>query len=46
MAQVQELQNKVNSLTDAKEFYAPQTASSPGLSHVPSQPLSIPSTEE
>ena len=40
---IQDLQNKVNSLADAREFYDPETASSPGASHVPSQPLNIPS---
>ena len=35
MAQIQDLQNKVNSLSDATEFYDPETASSSGLSHVP-----------
>ena len=30
-----------NSLNDAKELYDPETASSSGLSHVPSQPMSI-----
>ena len=43
LAQILELQDKVNSLNDAKEFYGPQTTSSPGMSHVPWQPLSIPS---
>ena len=32
MVQIQELQDKVNSLTDAKEFHDPETASSTGLS--------------
>ena len=41
MVQIQELQDNVNSLNDAKEFCHPETAS--GLSHVPSQPMSIPS---
>ena len=36
LAQVQEVQDKVNSLSDAKEFYDPETASSSGVSHVPS----------
>ena len=40
---IQDLQNKVTSLTDAREFYDPETASSSGSSHVPSQPLNIPS---
>ena len=44
MAQMQELQYKVNSLTDAKEFHDPETASSSGISHNPSQPVSIPSS--
>ena len=39
--QIQELQEKVNSLSDAREFYDPETASSSGLSHVPSQHMSI-----
>ena len=33
----------MTSWNDAKEFYDPETASSCGFSHVPSQPLSIPS---
>ena len=43
MAQIQEQQDKVNSLSDAKEFYDPETASSSGLFHVPSHTMSIPS---
>ena len=43
MVQIRELQDKVNSLNDAKEFHDPETASGSGLSHVPSQPLIIPS---
>ena len=43
MVQIQELQDRVNSLNDAKELCDPETASSSGLSHVPSQPMSIPS---
>ena len=42
MAQIQELQDKVNSLYDSRGFYDSETASSSGLSHVPSQPVSIP----
>ena len=38
LIQVQNLQKKVNSLSDAREFYDPDAASSPGSSHVPSQP--------
>ena len=43
LTQIQDLQNKVNSLTDAREFYDPDTAGSSGASHVPSQLLNIPS---
>ena len=43
MVQIQELQDEVHSLSDAREFYDPETASSSWLSHVPSQPRSIPS---
>ena len=42
LARIQELHDKVNSLNDPKEFYDPGTASSSGMSHVPSQPLSFP----
>ena len=41
MLQIQELQDKMNSGNDAEEFYNPETASSSGFSHVPSQPMSI-----
>ena len=43
VVQIQELKDKVNALNDAKEFRDPETASNSGLSHVPSQPLTIPS---
>ena len=43
VVQIQELQDKVYSLNDAREFYDPEAASSSGLSHVLSQPTSIPS---
>ena len=43
MVQIQELQEKVKSLNDATEFYDPETASSSGLSHVPSLLVSVPS---
>ena len=43
VAQIHDLQDKVNCLNDEKEFYDPETASSSGIFHVPSQPLSIPS---
>ena len=42
MVQIQKLQDKVNSFNDAKEFCDPETASSSGLYHIPSQPMSIP----
>ena len=40
--QIQELQDKVNSLNDSIGFYDPETARSSGLSRVPNQPMSIP----
>ena len=43
MVQIQELQDKENSWSDAKEFYDPDTASRSGFSHGPSQFVSIPS---
>ena len=43
VAQVQELQDKANFSNDAKQFNDPESASSSGLSRVPSQPTSIPS---
>ena len=43
LIQIQDLQNEVNSLFDTRECYDPETASSSGASHVPSQPLTIPS---
>ena len=43
MVQIQELQDKINSLSDARKWFHLETASSSGLSHVPSQPMSIPS---
>ena len=43
MAQFQELRDKVYSLNDAKEYHDPEHVSSSGFSHVPSQPMSIPS---
>ena len=35
MAQILELQNKANSLSDAREFYGPESGSSSGATHVP-----------
>ena len=43
LAQIQDLQNKVNSLSDAREFYDPESASSSRAAHVPSQPSTFPS---
>ena len=43
VTQIQDLQNKVNSLTDARDFHDPETAGSSRAFHVPSQPLNIPS---
>ena len=43
LSQIQELQDKVNSLNEEKLFYDPETPNSPGMSHVPSQPSRIPS---
>ena len=43
LTQIQDLQNKENSLSDAKEFYDSETASSSGATHVPSQPSTMPS---
>ena len=34
LAQMRKLQEKVNSMTDAREFHDPETASSCGASHV------------
>ena len=34
--QIQEFQDKVNSLNDSREFFDPETASSSGFSHVAS----------
>ena len=41
MAQIQDLQNKVNSLSDAREFYDPESGSSSGATLVPDQTSSI-----
>ena len=43
IAQILDLQNKVNSLSNAREFDDLDTASSSGATHVPSQPLIAPS---
>ena len=41
MAQIQDLQNKVNSLSDAREFCGPGSGSSSGATHVPHQTSTI-----
>ena len=43
LTQIQDLQDKANSLSDARKFDDPETASSSGATHVPSQPFSFPS---
>ena len=43
LAQMRESQDKVNSLSDAREFHDPETAGSSGASHVTSPPLTNPS---
>ena len=43
LARTQDLQDKMDSLSDAREFYDPGTASSSGMSHLPNHPMSIPS---
>ena len=41
MAQIQDFQNKVDSLSDAREFYDPEFGSSSGATHVPDQDSTI-----
>ena len=41
MAQIQGLQNKVNSSSDAREFYDPESGSSSGATHVLDQTSTI-----
>ena len=41
MAQIHDLQNKVNSFSDAREFYDPESGSSSGATHVPDQTSTI-----
>ena len=41
--QIQDLQEKVNSLNGSRDFHDLETASSSGLSHVPSHPVIVPS---
>ena len=42
--QIRDLQNKVNYLSEKRYFHDPETPSSSGASHVPTQPLAVPST--
>ena len=42
--QIQESQDKVDSLNDARDFHDLETASSFGLSHVPIHPSNVPSS--
>ena len=46
LTQIQDVNNKVKSLSDAREFDDPETASSPGATHVPSQSLIFPSPRD
>ena len=41
MAQIRDLQNRVNSFSDAREFYDPESRSSSGATHVPDQTSTI-----
>ena len=41
LTQIQDLQNKVNSLTDAREFHNPESGISSGATHVPDQTSTI-----
>ena len=41
LAQIRDLQNKVYSWSDEREFYDPESGRSSGATHVPSQPSSI-----
>ena len=43
LTQVQDLQNKANSLADVREFYDPESGSSSGALHVPNETSIIPS---
>ena len=44
LSQIRGLQNKANSLSEERDFHDPETPSSSGASHVPTEPLAIPST--
>ena len=41
MAQIRDIQNQVNSMSDAREFYDPESGSSSGSTHVPDQTSTI-----
>ena len=41
MAQIQDLQNKLNSFSDAREFFDPESRSSSGATHVPDQTSTV-----
>ena len=41
LTQIRELQNKVNSLSDAREFFDPESGSSSGATHLPDQASTI-----
>ena len=43
LTQMQDSQNRVDSLSEAREFHDPETASSSGAPNVPNQPLTVPS---
>ena len=42
LTQIQDLQKKVHSLSDAREFHDPETANTSGATHVPIQPSTVP----
>ena len=44
LSQIRDSENKVNSLAEERDFHNPETANSSGASHVPTQPLTNPST--
>ena len=44
LSQIRDFQNKANSLSEERYFHDPETPSSSGASHVPTQPLAVPST--
>ena len=40
------MQNKANSLTDARDIHDPERSTSSGASHVPTRPFTVPSRSE